>query len=570
LRQRILCASGLRACEVLTEGLLYFVIVFTPWAFGTTQPWAIRTASAACYALGLLLGVKWVLRRLGQVAPVRWMPHPSDASGSAVSPGAWPGRWVVRLLAALTVLLLAFCLISALNPRAVYDHSTHVLHNLTCRLWLPHSYDPVITWMVFWQYLAVACLFWSCRDWLLGKTREDLNLEWIQSAEHNAMSGREIQTRDHEANTQEDRGPVGATAETGLRNPESGNAVRMASHEPRPSFASDHEHGLRFPRKSFVFPARLKRLLWVVSINGALLAAEGIIQRLDGTDKLLWVVQPRLNALAIGQFGPYAYRSNAAQYLNLVWPVSVGFWLALRRHYRHAIPGPHASFGRGSETVLLPMIALMTAAPVVSSSRGGVLVALVLWVACGLLIYRELRRDHRWARLAVGAMFIGGLGLGAYLGGAQLGARMRTILDKDPSIENRQLIYENARTMAEEHPWFGTGPGTFSTLYQFYRDDPNKEWAVMAHNDWLETRVTFGRIGSALIGAVLLLIGLKWFIPGGLPMAGALATAIGISLGGCLLHAIFDFPLQILSILLLFALLCSVLFSATRGLARPR
>lgn len=64
-----------RACENGTAGLIYFMVVFSPWAFGTTQPWAIRTMDAAGYLLGLLLALKlWVRWRKGY-RPARWGRH---------------------------------------------------------------------------------------------------------------------------------------------------------------------------------------------------------------------------------------------------------------------------------------------------------------------------------------------------------------------------------------------------------------------------------------------------------------------------------------------------------------
>ena len=35
----------------------------------------------------------------------------------------------------------------------------------------------------------------------------------------------------------------------------------------------------------------------------------------------------------ITQFGPYAYRANASQYFNLLWPVCLGFWWTLNRSF---------------------------------------------------------------------------------------------------------------------------------------------------------------------------------------------------------------------------------------------
>jgi len=38
-----------------TEGLLFAMMVFAPWAFGTTQPWSIWCMNSAAYVLGGML-----------------------------------------------------------------------------------------------------------------------------------------------------------------------------------------------------------------------------------------------------------------------------------------------------------------------------------------------------------------------------------------------------------------------------------------------------------------------------------------------------------------------------------
>src|SRR5438128_2576334 len=50
------------ACERATEWLIYFMVVFSPWAFGTTQAWSIEVMNCAGYLLGGLLAAKWLLR----------------------------------------------------------------------------------------------------------------------------------------------------------------------------------------------------------------------------------------------------------------------------------------------------------------------------------------------------------------------------------------------------------------------------------------------------------------------------------------------------------------------------
>ena len=51
-----------RFCEDLTEPLIYGMVVFSPWAFGTTQHWSIWVMNGAGYGLGLLLAGKLAVR----------------------------------------------------------------------------------------------------------------------------------------------------------------------------------------------------------------------------------------------------------------------------------------------------------------------------------------------------------------------------------------------------------------------------------------------------------------------------------------------------------------------------
>ena len=73
---------------------------------------------------------------------------------------------------------------------------------------------------------------------------------------------------------------------------------------------------------------RMHHLLWAVSISSATLALTGIIQKLDGTDKLLWLFRNHLKD-GFGSFGPFPYQGSAAQFLNLMWPIVFGFWWLL-------------------------------------------------------------------------------------------------------------------------------------------------------------------------------------------------------------------------------------------------
>ena len=84
------------------------------------------------------------------------------------------------------------------------------------------------------------------------------------------------------------------------------------------------------------------------------------------------------------------------------------------------------------------------------------------------------------------------------------------------------------------------------------------------HNDWLETLVTFGRIGFSLILLALVTVFSRWFVRGGIAAHRVFVMFLWLALGGCLIYAAVDFPLQIYSILFLFLVLGAVLCCLSR------
>jgi O-antigen ligase len=215
----------------------------------------------------------------------------------------------------------------------------------------------------------------------------------------------------------------------------------------------------------------------------------------------------------------------------------------------------------------------MAACPIISTSRGGALVTfgLVTFACLHLLITILLfRRSNRnWPSLAACALVvlftIGALGLGLKLGWKTLAPRMTEL---GAGAEQREEMYANARPMAKDYPIFGTGAGTFATVFQLYRASPDTYWPAQLHNDWLETRITFGYAGSALIALALGCVLVRWFYPGGIHKGRRFVGLAWLALAGCLVHARYDFPLQVYSVLFLFLLICAmltVLSRRTRG-----
>lgn len=489
-----------RICERLSAALIYFMVVFSPWAFGSTQRWAVVVMNWAGCLLGALLVGKWVIRWKAHYRPQRWgdAGESADDGGRRRSRGRGAGV-ITGALAVMTVLILGFCFIAALNYRAINDPETGLFTYRDAVSWLPHSYSRDESWFSFWGAVAMASAFWGIRDWLLGK------------------SSREVEEE-------------------------------------------TEEEGRFVKRRGGAVPDRLRHLLWVMSINGAVLGLEGIAQRLDGSNKLLWLVEPRINKTVESQFGPYAYRSNAAQYFNLVWPVTLGFWLMLQRTGQYLTRRP-GHLGAGAHHVLLFATGVMAICPLIALSRACAVVAAGMMAGC-LLVCMGLEWRRGWGvKVALILAFLAVLYIGLDIGLFDLKKRMGEL---NVAYEQREEICRRSWPIAKEHPWFGTGPGTFATIYELYLTGPTDIWFAQIHNDFLETLVTFGKVGSGIFIVAFLLVLVRGWWGRGIRLGLGFHWFFWIAFAGLGVEARYDFPLQVYSVLSLFVMLSAVLTCITR------
>lgn len=484
-----------RFSDELSGALILPMLVFSPWAFGTTEPWSIWCMNWAGFALSLLLLLKLFIRLGKQYPAPRW-DHFSSRSGTLSRHRPRASRLLTGVLAGLTLAVLGYILISALNVAADYDPEARLFQYHHYRAWLPHSFDGHRTWSHFWMYLGLAASFWSIADWLPG------------------MSSREERT-----------------------------ALTAGPDQP----------GRIVP----LLPARLRTLLWVLCVSGAVLGTEAILQRVTGSNRLLFLVVPHVHKTGESQFGPYAYRANAAQFFNLLWPVCLGFWWALQRSGGGSAKAHHG---------LLLCAAIMAACPVISSARGGALVSavmllvVVVYLAGPLLLGAYGRTRGGSARSSAGGLLLFlavVLSLGWYFGWKSLEPRLEQIGE---GYQYREAMYAAAQPMARDFPLFGTGPGTFATVFYLYLVSTDTYWPEQLHNDWLETRITFGWLGFGLLLAALGCVALRWFVSGGIPGSRRFVVLAWLALVGCLVQARFDFPFQVHSTLFLFLVICAVLF----------
>jgi O-antigen ligase len=185
-----------------------------------------------------------------------------------------------------------------------------------------------------------------------------------------------------------------------------------------------------------------------------------------------------------------------------------------------------------------------------------VLVELGLLPVCALILWTS-GRLKRSLKIVMVAGLVLMVAVGWQLGGTALTKRFQTI--GDDKMSGREEIYENGERMVSDFALFGSGAETFPKVYFLYRADPSQKWEAYAHDDYLETRITFGWVGLSLVLAALILVPLCTQFSAGIPAGRTFLLFLLTSLGGLMLHARFDPSFQNYSVHFTFLILCAVM-----------
>jgi tetratricopeptide (TPR) repeat protein len=116
--------------------------------------------------------------------------------------------------------------------------------------------------------------------------------------------------------------------------------------------------------------------------------------------------------------------------------------------------------------------------------------------------------------------------------------------------------------MGFDHPWLGTGPGTYASASRAYQDTAGF-YSINAHNFYLQTFGEMGFLGLAAWAA--LLIGVVWAVRGArreTPEQRAPNMALSAGLLASLLHIAFDLDWSVLAIPVAFWLVAGMLLGA--------
>jgi O-antigen ligase len=293
---------------------------------------------------------------------------------------------------------------------------------------------------------------------------------------------------------------------------------------------------------------RAHQLLQVMAWSGAAYAAYGVLSFLIEPTMILW----REKRAYLGSVtGTFINRNTAAAYFGscaVVW-----FTLFLDQVRRHLRTGPIVwkkvpqrilSKAPRAIVVSFSMLFVCLMAMFLTGSRGGVVLSLFALIITFTVFFRNdlPRRTGVW--IALGGGVAVALVLLQFMGGVVSNRfDVQGLAD-----EGRFAAYRSTLRMIADHPWFGTGLGTFAWSFPAYRSPDVSMWGVwdIAHNTPLELA---SEVGLPLAGAVCLgwVVMLAVLIRGIrtrrrdviIPLAAFAVTTIAV------LHSCIDFSLQI-------------------------
>ena len=294
---------------------------------------------------------------------------------------------------------------------------------------------------------------------------------------------------------------------------------------------------------------RARQLLKVIGWSGGAYAMYGILSHLIDPTHILWREKEAYLAYVTGTF---INRNTAAAYFGscaVVW--SLLLWERVRLQLP---PGPIAwravptrLFSTTPKRVVIAfaMLFVCLAAMFMTGSRAGVVFSLVALIVAFTTFFRSdlLRR-----RTGIAIALAGGGAIALIL--LQLmGTGVNSRFDLEGAADAGRLeTYKSTLRMIADHPWFGTGQGTFVYAFPAYRSPNVSMWGVwdIAHNTPLEIAADMGVPIAALVVAAWIVI-FAVLVRGVMIRRRGLVVpvaALSVAMLG-VLHSLIDFTLQI-------------------------
>ena len=232
--------------------------------------------------------------------------------------------------------------------------------------------------------------------------------------------------------------------------------------------------------------------------------------------------------------------------------------IAMRGWRTHVRTLVQFATGKGAGWLIASLVLL--AALIASDSRAGLIATLVglMGVFVLTLSVSARRGNTRWTLIGGGAAIALIFAL-ILANGHSVQSRFEDLIETHGAGEMRPLMWDAAARAIADHPYTGTGLGTYPDIFNRYARSFVPYVVDRAHNDYLEFSMGVGIPAAiAWIGALLIIV--IQCVLGVLRRhrrRGYAMTAVGATLlvG---FHSIFDFSLQMPAVAVLYAVLLGI------------
>ena len=303
--------------------------------------------------------------------------------------------------------------------------------------------------------------------------------------------------------------------------------------------------------------AQHERILWVVTLAGFGMSVLAVLQFLAWNGKVYWFYPVSEET---SPFGPFLNHNHFAAYLEMAIPVTLGVFLLNIRRGRQAMAP--LVLGGFSAVVMLAALAL-------AGSRGAILSLGAATAGYGaVMIARRQAGRLEWS--VAGCAIAGAILFSVWVGAGRLGemvVRLQSIAsyEQEPSLAARLVAWTHTLNIVNDYPTLGSGLGTFTEAWLFYYPPGTASVWKEAHNDYLQVAAETGVPGLLLLAAGLWVLLRRYLfraqrvIRGRTPADLSIHHGIGIGLLSILFHECVDFSLQVGAIALLFVVLSAIM-----------
>jgi len=323
---------------------------------------------------------------------------------------------------------------------------------------------------------------------------------------------------------------------------------------------------------------KLKLLVTALVLAGTFQAVYGSLMTITGTD-YIWN-QPKTASQGVAS-GTFINRNHFAGYLEMCLALGLGLLIAnlednravsWRQFFRRIIA---TLLGEKARTRIY--LALMVIGLILSQSRMGntaFFASMSISGLLGLLLFRNASRSViiLFASLLIIDIFL----MGAFFGIDKVQQRLESTT---AVTEERVVVNDLSKHIVGDHLWWGTGLGTYYTVFPQYRDERIGSSYIHAHNDLIEFPSELGLVGLAPLVLLMLssfVVAIRLQVSNRSRLLRAMGFASSMAIIAIMLHSTTDFNLQVFAnaatfmVILALPFICLNIDRADRGLPERR